>query len=141
MRLFFNSDWKKALFFAMEKLKKSKNGQSAIWAGRSSFWATIVVRVSKNWIFSQFLEFLNFGRFWPLLTLFWVGNVKYRFKNSLKITNSAFAFPTQNWVKSGQNRPKFENSENWEKMKFFHVSITFIALELVAPAQIEKNKI
>ena len=24
-------------------------------------------------------------------------------------------------------------------MQFFHVSITFIALELVAPAQIEKN--
>ena len=26
-------------------------------------------------------------------------------------------------------------------MQFFHVSITFVALELVAPAQIEKNKI
>ena len=50
-----------------------------------------------------------------------------------------FTFHTQNWVKSGQNRPKFKNSENWEKIQFFYVSTTFAALELVAPAQIEKK--
>ena len=48
-------------------------------------------------------------------------------------------FSTQNYVKSGQNQPKFKNSENWEKMQFFHVSITFVAQKLVAPAQIEKK--
>ena len=51
----------------------------------------------------------------------------------------ALCFLSQTWVKSGQNRPKFKNSENWEKKQFFHVSITFVALELVAPAQIEKK--
>ncbi len=50
-------------------------------------------------------------------------------------------FSSQNGVKSGQNRPKLKDSENWEKMQFFHVSITIVALELVAPAQIEKKSI
>ena len=59
--------------------------------------------------------------------------------NFRKIPNSLGAFHTQNWVKSGQNWPKFKNSENWEKMQFFHVSITFVALELDSPAQIEKK--
>ena len=55
-----------------------------------------------------------------------------------EILDPAYAFPTRNCVKSGQNRQKF-NSENWEKMQFFGVSITSVALELGSLAQIEKN--
>ena len=66
---------KKSAFFNEENtnvlalmLKSDKIHFFSFWAGRSSFWATKVVRVSKNWIFSQFSEFINFSRFWPLLT-------------------------------------------------------------------------
>ena len=40
------------------------------------------------------------------------------------------AFPTQKWVKSDQNRVKFKNSKNWEKLHFFDILTTFIAPEL-----------
>ena len=56
-----------------------------------------------------------------------------------EILDPACALPTRNEVKSGQNWPKFKNSENWEKMQFFHVSTTFVALELVVTAQIENK--
>ena len=51
-----------------EMLKSDKIHFFSIWAATTSFWATKVIDTWKNWIFSQFLEFLNFGRFWPLLT-------------------------------------------------------------------------
>ena len=93
----------------------------------------------KNCIFSQFLEFLNFGRFWPLSTQFWVGNARVEFVTLYKFSNWCLTFLTQNWVKSSQNQVKFKNSENWEKMQFFHVSTIFVAQKLVVTAQIEKK--
>ena len=51
-----------------EMLKSDKIHFFSIWAATTSFWATKVIDTWKNWIFSQFLEFWNFGRFWPLLT-------------------------------------------------------------------------
>ena len=51
-----------------EMLKSDKIHFFSIWAATTSFWATKVIDTWKNWIFSQFLEFLNFGRFCPLLT-------------------------------------------------------------------------
>ena len=40
----------------------------------------------------------------------------FHLKIHKKIPNPASVSISQNWVKSGQNRPKFKNSENWEKM-------------------------
>ena len=42
-------------------------------------------------------------------------------------------FYTENLVESGQNRSKLI------KMQFLYVLITFLALELVTPAQMKKN--
>ena len=51
----------------------------SIWAGATSSRAMKVVDTWKNCIFSQFLEFSNFGQFWPLLTQFWVWNAPSEF--------------------------------------------------------------
>ena len=58
-----------------------------------------------------------------------------------KIVFLLSAFPAQNWVKSGQNRVKTKNSENWEKIQFFHVSTTSVALELDFLCLVEKKSI
>ena len=65
--------------------------------------------------------------------------MKCRFENFQKITNPVSAFLTQKWVKSGQNREHFKNSENLEKMQFFDALTTFVALELEVTAQIKKK--
>ena len=39
-------------------------------------------------------------------------------------------------VKIDQNK---KNSENWEKIQFFDTLTTFVAQQLMAPAQIEKK--
>ena len=50
-------------------------------------------------------------------------------------------FLSQKWGKSGQNRVKLENSENWEKIQFFHVSTTLVAQKLYIWCFVEKKMI
>ena len=85
-------NWKKVYFFGLTyvywlfnrktlmnlpiMLKNGKIHFFSIWAGATSSRAVEVIDTWKNCIFSQFLEFFNFGRFWPLLTQFWVRNAK-----------------------------------------------------------------
>ena len=117
-------------------LKNGKIQFFSIWAGATSSRAMKVIDTWKNCIFSQFLEFLNFGRFWPLLTQFWISNAGAGFVIFYDFSNRYFTFHTQNWVKNSQNWPKFINFKNWEKMQFFHVSITLVAPKLDSLAQI-----
>ena len=78
-----------------EMLRSDKIPFFSIWAVTTSFWATKVIDTWKNWIFSQFLEFLNFGRFSPLLTQFWISNAGAGFVIFYNFSNRYFTFPTQ----------------------------------------------
>jgi len=89
----------KILFF-LQFLKKSKIQFFSIWAGESSSRATEVVDTWKNCIFSQFSEFLKFGRFWPLLTQFRVGNAQAGFDILCQFQNKPFEFRLENRVES-----------------------------------------
>ena len=136
--------WKILSFFYRDKHAllawMSTGGQIdffLIWAGTTSSRAMKVIRASKNWIFSKFCESLISCRFWPLLTRFWLTNTQGAFVIFYEFSNPYLAFPTQNWVKSGQNRQKIKHSKNWEKIQFFDTQTTFIALELDSPASIK----
>ena len=102
-------------------------------------WSYRVVKIPKDAFFN-----VDWGKnrkfyFSAFLTTFWSQKPKLRFLKTWKWQNLLCTFLSQNWVKSGQNRPKFKNSKNWEKKQFFHVSITFVAQKVVSPAHIERR--
>ena len=137
-----SSNW--ACFFT-PPLFQGKNGKSGIFRRFATFlpelfsklrWSYRVVKIPKDAFF-----YVDSGKtptfhFSAFLTTFWSQILKFRFLKIWKWQNLLCAFPTQNWVKSGQNQVKLIDSENWEKMQFFHVSITFVAQELDSLAQI-----
>ena len=121
---------------------------SARAATRQIVW-TIYLRAKPLWVSTEYAGFISWGSRAGLMSQkYWRTTNPRRLHifETLVLLVPFFpiflrTFPTQNRVGSGQNRPKFKNPENSDKIQFFDALTTFIAPELVAPAQIKKKLI
>ena len=85
----------------------------SIWAGATSSRATKVIDTWKNWFFSQFSEYLNFGRFWPLLTQFWVKDVQRKTPKKVRTEIKVLRF----LLKTSQKISKKIEKNVFEKLR------------------------